>query len=68
MESEEIQLFNSNLADVKCQEPQGPLLGPNLLLMYTDDLHLAIKYSEVYHFADDANLLIFSSCVNSFNK
>ena len=28
-----------------------------------NDLHVAIKYFEVHHFADDTNLLNFNSCV-----
>ena len=31
-------------------------------------IHVAIKYSEVHHFADDTNLLNFNSCVKSINK
>ena len=33
-----------------------------------NDLHATIKYSEVFHFADDTNLLNFNSCVKSINK
>ena len=37
-------------------------------LIYINDLHVAIKYSEVHHFADDTSLLNFNSCVKSINK
>ena len=58
--------YKSNLGDVKCGVPQGSILGP--LLFYIKDLHVAIRYSEVHHFADDTNLLNFDSCVKSINK
>ena len=33
----------------------GSTLGPLLFLIYINDFHLAIKYSEVHHFEDDTN-------------
>ena len=58
----------TNLADVKCGVPQGSIMGPLLFLIYINDLRVAIKYSEMHHFADDTNLLDFNSCVKAINK
>ena len=40
----------SNVGSVK-----APIQGPVLFLIDINDLHLAIKYSEVHHFADNTN-------------
>ena len=41
------------------------MLGPLLFILYINDLRFAIKYSNVYHFADDTNLLHIN---DSFKK
>ena len=45
-----------NVKEIKHGVPQGSVLGPLLFLSYINDLHKAIKYSSVYHFADDLKL------------
>ena len=58
----------SNLANVKCEVPQGSIVGSLLFLIYINDLHVAIKYSYLHHFVDDTNLLNFDNCAKSINK
>ena len=43
--------------------PQVSVLGLHLFLIYINDLHNAIKFSTVHHFADDTNLLVSNSCI-----
>ena len=41
---------------------------PPLFLIYINDLHSAIKYSLVHHFADDTNLLLKNKSLKQLQK
>ena len=60
--------FKSTIKLIKHGVPQGSVLGPLLFLIYINDLHNAIKYRMVHHFADDTNLLLFDNSLKSLKK
>ena len=60
-----IQNSESSLRPIRHGVPQGSVLGPLLFLIYINDLHKAIRFSETFHFADDTHLLHFAKTVRS---
>ena len=47
---------NSNYLPIRHGVPQGSVLGPLLILLYINELHLSLKHSEATYFANDTNL------------
>ena len=60
--------FDSTIKLIKYGIPQRSVLGPLLFLLYINELHRAIKYCMVHHFADDTNLFIFDNSLKSLKK
>ena len=60
--------FESEVAIMKYGVPQGSVLGPLLFIVYINDLHSAIKYCSIRHFADDTNLLITNKNIKQLKK
>ena len=56
---------DSNFLEISCGVPQGSILGPLLFIIYINDIHQAIKYLKVHHFADDTNLLFSNKNVKN---
>ena len=60
--------FNSKDLPISHGVPQVSVLGPLLSLLYMNDLHTAIKFCKVHHFADDTNLLQIGDYIKKFKK
>ena len=60
--------YEPGLAAINCDDPQGSVLGPQLFLLYKNNLNQAVKFCKVHHFADDTNLLCWNIFVKKLNK
>lgn len=62
-----LNAYKSNPADANCGLLQPFIRGRVLLIIYLNYLHLAVKYSEVHHFADHTFALNFNCFVKFIN-
>ena len=53
---------------IKSGIPHGSVLGPLLFILFINDLHKAVEFSSVHHFADDTNLLLIDKSLKKINK
>ena len=59
---------SSDYRNITCGVPQGSILGPLLFLLYINDMHNAVKFSTLHHFAYDTNLLYSNKDINVLRK
>ena len=63
-----INRFDSEIQNFQYGVPQGFVLGPLLFLIYVNDLHNVIKFSQSFHVADDMCLLNIQNTISKINR
>ena len=62
-----VQGSKSAETPIKYGAPQGSVLRPLLFILFINDLHKAVEFSSVNHFADDTNLLLIDKSLKKIN-
>ena len=60
--------FDSETQSFQCGVPHGSVLGPLLFLIYINDLHNAMNFSQSFHVADDTCLLNIQNTISKINR
>ena len=58
----------STLNEISTGVPQGSVLELLLFLIYINNLHKCMKYSKIYHFADDTSIIQSHSSLQILSK
>ena len=61
-------MATSQKLPITCGVPQGSILGPLLFLIYINDMHMAVEFSTIHHFADDTNILYSCKSLKGLRK
>ena len=64
----EVNNTSSQIIPIKNVVAQGSVLGPLLFLIYVNDLHNVVQYSDINHFADYSNCLHSSKSLKDITK
>ena len=59
--------FHSEIQRFQYGVPQGSVLRPIIFLIYVNDLHNTIRFSQSFHFADDTCLLNIQNTISKIS-
>ena len=60
--------YSSDIQTIKCEVPQGSILGPKLLILYVNDICNVSKLVKLILFADDTNMVCSANDVEQLEN